>query len=400
MKILHTSDWHIGKRLRGHSMQEDHELFFEWLIDTIESKKIDILLIAGDVFDVAHPSNEAMQQYYHLLLAISKTCCQHIVITGGNHDSVHTLNAPKEILKFLNVHVVGGATSNIEDEILRFNIKDEKVIICAVPFLRDKDVKKATEGESYEDRIEAVKEGILNHYRSIAKAVEQEAAPKIATGHLYVQNSNLSDSERDIQVGNLAGIEGKKLSDLFDYIALGHVHIPQKIAGADNMWYSGSPIPLSFKERKDSKLILIIDTSKEHIHEIEKIPVPNFRRLIRFEGTFSEIQSALLNYKKEGRLKDWGEVQLIEETYDPSIADRLSAFLSTITDLEILKYSIQFANKIEGADELFGKNSITELDPKEVFEKRIKGDQIENAPELEATFSELIDWMQTTEDEN
>ena len=399
MKILHTSDWHIGKKLKGKVLSQDHACFFDWLLETINNNAIDVLIVAGDIFDVAHPSNAALKQYYKVLLSITQTNCKHVIITGGNHDSEHTLNAPKEILKLLNVQVVGGLPDNIEDQILNI---DNELIVCAVPFLKDKDIKKSQAGESYEDRIEAVKQGISNHYQQLAHEViayKVKGIPVIATGHLYVQNANLSDSERDIQVGNLAGVDGLSFPDVFDYVALGHVHIPQKIVGAEHIRYSGSPIALSFKEREDQKVLIVLNTKNDNIAEVEKIKVPTFRRLIRFEGSFEELSTKIKTHKVSSILKDWVELIVKEEFYDPSLPERLSELVDSITHVEVLRYSIEYANKVEGLNELYGADNITELDPKDVFEKRIDGDKVENRQELLSTYAELLEIIQTKEAE-
>lgn len=397
MKILHTSDWHIGKRLKGRDLKEDHALFFDWLLTKIEKENIEVLIVAGDIFDVAHPSNDAMKQYYKVLLEITKTSCQHVLIVGGNHDSVHTLNAPKEILKLLNVLVIGGVPEDIEDEVI---VIDDQLVVCAVPFLRDKDVKRSIVGETYEDRIEAVKQGINNHYSQLAdlvKPYKEKKLPIIATGHLYVQNANLSDSERDIQVGNLAGVEALSFPDVFDYVALGHVHIPQKITGAEHIRYSGSPIPLSFKERADNKMVVVLDTDKKNISDVEKIAVPKFRNLNLVRGTFEEIVIKINAMTNDRDLKDWVEINVEEAFYDPSLSDQLSAFVQEIKHVEILKYTIQYKNKVEGANELYLGVDLTDLDPKDVFEKRLEGDQVEDKDDLMQTYGELLDWMQNKE---
>eukprot|EP01136_Pigoraptor_vietnamica_P038977 Opistho-1_new@109018 len=159
MKILHTADWHLGKKLHKYDLHEDQQLFLEWLIAFIQERKIDVLLISGDIFDLANPPAEARMLYYWFLRQMILQKCK-IIITGGNHDSVSMLNAPKDILSMLDVIVVGGAMPNIEDEIIDL----KELIVCAVPYLRDADLRQAVEGETATGRIEAVRNGIKNHY--------------------------------------------------------------------------------------------------------------------------------------------------------------------------------------------------------------------------------------------
>src|SRR6478735_2806017 len=200
MKVLHTSDWHLGKRLLHHERTEEHQHFLDWLLQVIRLEKVDVLLVAGDVFDTGAPSNAALKQYYDFLRALHQTGCQHVIITGGNHDSIATLNAPKELLKFFNIHVIGGVPENVLDEIIPVKNAAGKVelVVCAVPFLRDKDIRLSIAGETAEEREQRIKDGICNHYKELVPLIENyklAGIPVIATGHLFAAASSTSDSE-------------------------------------------------------------------------------------------------------------------------------------------------------------------------------------------------------------
>ena len=151
MKILHTADWHLGHRLHEQSQQEEQTLFLSWIENYIIKEKIDVLLISGDIFDTGSPSNQSLEMYYNFLVKLKATSCKSIVITGGNHDSAGTLNAPKHLLDALSIKVVGKATENIEDEVFEIEVNGEKVIIGAVPYLRDGDIRRAVAGESFDE---------------------------------------------------------------------------------------------------------------------------------------------------------------------------------------------------------------------------------------------------------
>ena len=154
MKILHTADWHIGKKLQKHELKADFDLFIEWLCNTIQAEEVDLLLVSGDVFDLANPSSEARSQYYKTLLKLKNLNCK-IILTGGNHDSPAMLEAPREILQQLNISVIGGLPNDISETIIPI-YKDGKpqLVVAAIPFLRDADLRKGGESTSYEDRIE------------------------------------------------------------------------------------------------------------------------------------------------------------------------------------------------------------------------------------------------------
>ena len=150
MRVLHTSDWHIGRTLYGRKRYEEFESFLTWLAETIQQNRIDALLVSGDVFDTSAPSNRAQELYYRFLCRVAASVCRHVVVVAGNHDSPSFLNAPKELLRALDVHVVGSSTENTEDEVLVLRNEQDapELIVCAVPYLRDRDIRVAEAGES------------------------------------------------------------------------------------------------------------------------------------------------------------------------------------------------------------------------------------------------------------
>ncbi len=399
MKILHTSDWHIGQRLYNRDREEEHQLFFDWLIQQIDQHKIDILLVSGDIFDVGYPSNAALKLYYQTLTRLQNTHCKHVVIIGGNHDSVSTLHAPREILKYLNVHIVGGITGQIKDEIIE--IRDEnntlRALVAAVPFLRDRDIRQSVAGETYLERSEAIRQGIIKHYSELAEilqAYKNQKIPIIAMGHLFAVGAIRSESERDIHIGTLGNIEVNDLPSGFDYVALGHIHKPQIIGKNQRIRYSGSPIPLSFSERSDNKSLVMIDFSIQDKPEIALLPVPNFRKLVSFSGSFSKISSLLTNYQSDSELSDWAEIKIEEEKHDPALISRFEQLMESLDKVEILKYFFNFKDKISGADQLYDENtSLDQMDVKEVFDKLLEKEGTPNYKELKLSFNELIDYM-------
>ncbi len=394
MNILHTSDWHIGQKLYNNERYEEHQQFLDWLLTVIEERQIDLLLVSGDVFDTTNPSHRALELYYQFL-AKCFTRCSNIIITGGNHDSVTMLNAARHPLNALNVHVVGGVPEKIEDEIIPIKNKEGKVLftVCAVPFLRDKDLKSSVIGETHEERIIAIKSGIVKHYEALAELAEAYKTPSIAMGHLFALGSKTSDSERDIHIGNLGEVSSNQFPVFFDYIALGHIHKPQKLGGNDQIRYSGSPIPLSFSERKDTKEVVLLNFDGKAITYQESIEVPVPRKLILIKGTFEEVTTKLNAVDSSEELSTWIEVQIIEEKYSPTIISDFEAFKEEYKQALILKYKVQFTEQVSGADELYDEGiGIEDLKPKEVFERKIE--DLEDKDTLLETFDELMNLME------
>lgn len=136
MKVLHTADLHLGHKFLEQSQQDEQSLFLDWLIEYIDKEEIDLLLISGDIFDTQNPSASTRSQYFNFLIALKQTTCKHVIITAGNHDAAATINAPKELLKALDIHVIGKAPSieNVQEEVFTLDINNEKIIIGAVPF--------------------------------------------------------------------------------------------------------------------------------------------------------------------------------------------------------------------------------------------------------------------------
>ncbi len=373
MKILHTADWHIGKKLHKHYLYEDFDLFINWLIKLITEQEIEAVLISGDVFDLANPSAEARKQYYRALLQLKKTNCQ-LIITGGNHDSPSMLDAPKEILNELNVTVIGGMPSKIDECLIPLQNKkgENELIVAAIPFLRDSDLRSIDEEVVYENRIEAIRKGIEATFTKAAKTSKDlyPELPVLAMGHLYAAGIESSDSERDIQIGNQAAFQASQFGTEFSYVALGHIHKPQRVNAQIPTFYSGSPLPLSFSERKDEKRLLLIDTKNGF--EPESIAIPSFRKLIRISGSIAEIQQKLFSLESQGSLTNLIEVELKEENYDSNLIAQLDDLVTNFeqANFEIVKHRVTFKNQLRESGKLFESHQhLEDLKPQEVFQK-------------------------------
>jgi exonuclease SbcD len=375
MKILHTADWHLGHYLKGqeNTRLEEHKLFLSWLLDTIENEQIDLLLVAGDIFDSANPPHWAEEQYYRFLADVCRTVCKNVLIIGGNHDSPTNLNAPKEILKFLNVHIVGKASDNLQDEIVLIEEKDKvALVICAVPFLRDSDIRKAISAENITETERRIKEGIIQHYHQVADLVtdyKKAHIPILATGHLYAAKSQTSDSEKEIHIGNQGQIEVEKLPTIFDYVALGHIHRPQKVGGNQHIRYSGSPIPLSFSEYSDRKQITIVEIEAHGLTSIQEVEIPLTRPLLSFKGSLAEVEKKILSYEKKSSLTPWAEVKVVLQEYVSNLSEKIQT-LGKEKGINILKVNIDYDVTCLPQSEPTTLPSLSELTPLEVFKQK------------------------------
>ena len=339
MKILHTSDWHIGRRLKNKDRLDEFIKFFDWLIDLITRENVDVLLVAGDIFDNTTPSVQAQNIYYSFLYSIAKSECKHCVIISGNHDSPAFLDAPSDLLKLSNIHVVGRASQNPDDEIIKLNNPD--LIVCAVPYLRDRDVRKSDDNI---DSIEkALTRGIYEHYQKVFARAQKIKAdsniPIIAMGHLFARGgrTNIDDGTRALYVGTSIEIGSDLFSqDFISYTALGHLHSPQFIKH-ENIRYSGSPIPMGFGEvgqKEAQKSVYIIELDENNI-SIKNFPVPEFQILKRISGNLNEIFNELDDLSLLNK-SIWLEITYTGREIIGDLPEQLNKFTKNFPLLEIL----------------------------------------------------------------
>lgn len=400
MKILHTADWHIGKKLHQHHLYKDFDIFIEWLCSYIAEEKIEVVLLSGDVFDLANPSAEARQQYFRALVKLHELKCTTI-ITGGNHDSPAMLNAPKELLKYLDVHVIGAMPENIEDTLIPLYENGEvKALVAAIPFLRDPDLHTASQGTTYEEKLENMRNGIANIYAKAAKAAASNYPniPCIAMGHLFAAGVQGSESERDIQIGNNALFNAFNFDSYFSYIALGHIHKPQQVSSQVPTYYSGSPLALSFSERMDSKRVLVLDTNQGW--QPKSIEVPNIRNLLVIQGTREVIEEKLNALENKSPLACLLEVELQEENHSTEKILDFQAFIESFEKegFVIVKDKVSFKNSPDSLSEILGSKSVLEdLTPRDVFTNLLNQEDMDE--ELKtmvlASFHEIVQSLES-----
>lgn len=400
MKILHTSDWHLGRALYSKKeRQEEHAAFLAWLLKTIQEKSVDLLLIAGDVFDTASPSSTSQKMYYDFLVKVRTAGCENVIVVGGNHDSPSFLNAPKDILAALNVTVIGNASDHPEDELVVVKDRNEQplVIVCAVPFLRERDISRFAEGENYADRSKRISDNTKKHYERMAELATDKQKelggniPIVATGHLSVVGGkrNENDGVRETYIGNIEAVGSDIFSDTFDYVALGHYHIPSVIK--DHIRYCGSPIPMGFGEAGQTKCVYIIDF--DNGKNIETVEIPVFQKLESIAGDKNFIANRLQEWKDTG-LSVWVEIIYDGDEIFPEFASWANE-QAVDSKIEILKLqNRQHLNDVLTTDDT--GNSLDELNEFDVFDRLL--DKInsseEQKDELKESYKEIIDGLQ------
>ena len=407
MKILHTADWHIGKVLHKHILRDELLLFFDWLLDLLEKEQIDLLLVSGDIFDLSNPAVKDRQIYYQFLAKLIQLNIQ-IIITGGNHDAVGLLNAPQSILQELKITVIGGAKEEIEEELIVIKNKegDIELIVAAVPFLRDKDLRSIDIDDQYKNRTEAIRAGIRAHYATLAEICELKypGVPTIAMGHLYAKGAETSESERDIHIGNAASVDSSIFSETYNYVALGHIHRPQIINKNNFIRYSGSPIALSFSEKKDNKSLILLTLNNNEIAAPKVIPIPKFRSLTKFTGTLDKVAKELSIFKPDFPLKSFVEIEVTESTFSAVTLAGVDDLVTQYGEGElftILKARTNFAEKAIDTASLFEEGEhIEDLKAIDVFNKMMEHQSVDEEQQLilREAFVEIMESVTQSED--
>lgn len=401
MHILHTSDWHLGRSLHGKKRYAEFESFLAWLIATIEKYQVEVLLVAGDVFDSSVPSNRAQELYYNFLCRVAASSCRHVVVIAGNHDSPTLLEAPKELLKVLDVHVVGTIPDQISDEVLLLHDKKgaPELIVCAVPYLRDRDLRQSEAGESMADKEEKLLAGIRSHYAMVFQHAEEQrqqlgavppSIPIIAMGHLFAAGSSVGEGEgmRELYVGSLARVEAGIFPESLHYVALGHLHIPQKVRGNELIRYSGSPLSMGFGEARQQKSVCLVQCQGATA-TVQLVPVPVWQRLERIRGDWPHIAVRVEALAAEQE-SIWLEVVYEGDELIVDLRDRLDSIISG-TQLEILR--VQNRRVLQQAlAQTHLEESLDDLSVEEVFARRLDGKNVpaEQRPALLRAYHEVL----------
>ena len=394
--VLHTADWHLGVRLRDLERIEEHAAFLKWLIAAAESENADLLVIAGDIFDSANPPQSALKMWYDFLASLRQRCPQcAVVAVAGNHDSPHVLEAARAPLAGLGVRIIGEMPDEAAHCLHVFPDKDGNpaLAVAAVPFLRDRDLRRGGDESTVSDIESQLREGIRARYATVAEAVlalKARGLATLATGHLTVAGAEKSESERDIHVGNLGAVRAEVLGTAFDYIALGHLHRPQR-AGGEHIRYSGSPVPLSFSEWRDTKSIRVLTFENGALTASRSMPVPCTRPLVRVSLTGELLEEELTALTiPDSPLPAWLEVT-VAATSEPAVrlAERIHNAIAgrNAEAVAIRRSGGESANAAPGAA------SIHDLVPVAVFDEVLKAATIPDSDcePLRLTFQQLLE---------
>ena len=387
MRIIHTSDWHLGHTLMDKTREEEMKSFFSFLIDVIIKERVDALLISGDIFDTGTPSNAALSLYYSFLASIKNTECKDVFIIAGNHDSPSLLSAPKEILEMVNVHIYA-TKEDIEPYVI-----GKKVVVLPIPFPRDQELRRLVQGGTIKEEDDRLRLAIEELYKTETEktASAYPSLPIVAMGHLMATNINVEDKP-DLYIGGLGTIDSGSFPKALSYVALGHIHKKMNLNSSGTLCYSGSPIPFSFKEAKDTKVLKLVEIEGSET-KVSDIAIPRFRNLFQIKGDKESIEKelkSLVEDKEEG----WVSIEITES----GVSSSLRSFCEGITEqtgLEIIHIKDTTVSKrlLETEEEIESLDSLSEED---IFSKFLDEKEIKNErkDDLLTLFREILQQLE------
>ncbi|MES2129739.1 MAG: exonuclease SbcCD subunit D C-terminal domain-containing protein [Pseudomonadota bacterium] len=402
MRLLHTSDWHLGQTLHNYERTYEHQCFLDWLLATLEAEQPDALLIAGDIFDNGNPSAASLKQFYRFLQqARARRPGMAIVVTAGNHDSPGRIEAPGPLLEAHDVHVIGqvaraeDGSIDLERMLLPLPGKDGGTAAwcLAIPFLRPGDVprEEGQEGDAYLN-------GIAVLYRQAYALAEQRRAPGqpiIAMGHCHMVDGKAStESERRIVIGGTEALPASIFDPGLAYAALGHLHLAQSVGQKDHIRYCGSPLPLSFAELGYMHQVLRVDLGADTV--VTPLSVPRAVELMRVPARpapLEEVLAALAALTLPDlplQQQPYLEVRVLEDAPQPGKRARIEAALAgkPIRLAKIESTSMAAPASIAAPLSL---DQLARIEPDDIFKRLYTQRYAEEAPpDLVSAFRELM----------
>jgi exonuclease SbcD len=331
VRFLHTADWHVGKPLRGRSRMDEHAKALEQVAGIAGDRKVDAVLIAGDVFDSPAPPPEAEKLVYDFLarLVSARIAC---VVIAGNHDHPRKLGALATLLEGLKVHVRPEVRPPDQGGVVSLASRDgnEEARVAVLPFVAERRVVDAcTVMDAEHEWYEAYSSRIEQILAALVKGLPATTV-NLALAHLLVDGARVGTGERELHLGQVYGVNPQQLPSTVQYVALGHLHRPQEVLAPAKTRYPGSLVELDFGEQEQDKSVVVLDAQPQRPPHIELVPVTAGRRLRTVEGTLGDLQRLA-----EERSDDYLRVRVKAEAPTPGLADRVKELLPNALDVTV-----------------------------------------------------------------
>lgn len=392
MRIIHTSDWHLGQNFYSKSRAAEHSAFLDWLLTSAQAHEVDAIIGRRQTSLIpGSPPSYARELYNRFVVQLQQTGCQ-LVVLAGNHDSVATLNESRDILAFLKTTVV--ASAGHAPFILPQRDGTPGAIFCPVPFLRPRELVTSQAGHSGGEKQQLLLNAISDYYQQQYEAAcalrGDRPLPIVASGHLTTVGASKSDAVRDIYIGTLEAFPASHFPPV-DYVALGHIHRAQKIGGSDHIRYSGSPIALSFDETGKSKSVNLVTFSDGHLAEVLPLTVPVTQPLAVLKGDFSSISEQLTQWRDAPQEPVvWLDIEITSDEYLHDIQRKIQAQTEDLpVEVLLVRRSRAQRERILAGER---RETLSELQVEEVFERRLAQETLEEAQRLRLTqlFNETL----------
>ena len=403
LRLLHTADWHLGQRLHDQSREYEHSRFLDWLAEELEARAVDVLLVAGDIFDSANPPISAQRQFYDFVTRVRGAMPDlQMIFLGGNHDSPARLESAAPLLEMIGVHIIGAVTRRdgvLETERLLLPLKNasgvQEALCAAMPYLRPADLP--TDGESWDGGLVSAVRRCYGELLEAASKRVREGQALLTTGHCYMVNGQLSElSERRIQMGNQEALPLDIFGRDVDYVALGHLHRAQALA--EHVRYSGSPLPMSLAEKDYPHQVVLVDFEGGSCTRIEPVQVPRMVEILRLPesgaAAWDEVRQQLETLELDEGLPPerhpWLEVRVKLEKPQPGLWEKTVKLLKG-RPVRLLKLSVERQGEGRSlADHQPGGTRLDELDPDDVLRLHYRSSHGAEVPEeLMTVFRQL-----------
>ena len=367
MKFIHTSDWHLGKRLEGYSRIEEQEQFCEDFIKLVNDNDIDMVIIAGDIYDTSNPPAQAEKLFYKTASKLANNGQRCVLVIAGNHDNPERLSAITPLAHEQGIIILGYPLSSTEkakyrgfeivdakEGCLKVSINGEKSTIITLPYPSEKRLNEAIgKPNSDEEAQQTYSQRVGDIFRELEENFEDDSI-NIALSHIFVVGGEETESEGPIQLGGSLLVEKKDLPTKAQYIALGHLHKPQKASHRLNAYYSGSPIQYSKDERSYAKGANIVDIKPGETPIIQSIYFKNYKPIEVFKCNGVEEALKICEDNKDRNIWSYFEIKT-EHVINQSEIKQMKELLNDIIEIRPIIISENSEEEIDIKEKSMGE---------------------------------------------
>jgi len=370
VKILHTSDWHVGRRIRGRDRSEEHRAVLDELIEIAVSSEVDLTVVAGDLFDASSPTALSEEIVWRALMDLAEV--SPVVVVAGNHDSAARLDAVAPLLEMGRVTAVGAPRSPHDGGTIE--LEDIGVKLALLPFVSQRGIVKAEDimGSDPDQHAGLFEDRLRRIVESLTRDMTAETV-NVLVSHLTVYGALAGGGERQAHIFGYA-VPSSLFPGHLSYVALGHLHRQQKMPHSSAVWYSGSPLQLDFGEVADQKGVLLVEASPGLPAKVTAVPLSEGRRLKTIRGTLDEVLA-----RSDDVTNDYVKVVLVEKAR-VGLSDEVRAAIP-----EVVEVVLESSEPVRRESE-----SRQKLKPTEAFHRYLTEKGVED-PLMESLFAELLD---------